>query len=100
MNPGAEIGLWDLDIGEWSQLLTHDNNIVDFQLHPNGSSLISLTHSEEKSEREILVWDLNSGKILRRYNCENQADRILVTSNGHHMLAVQDQKQVSVKDGS
>jgi WD40 repeat protein/predicted Ser/Thr protein kinase len=93
-----DIGLWDLEIGAWAQVLPHDTGVVDFQLHPNGSDLITLAYSKNEAKREIHVWNLQTGKKSSSRACDNQADRFLVSDNGHHVIAVQNEKSVAVSD--
>jgi WD40 repeat protein len=77
----------DLESCESACRLQHDHEIRDFQLHPNGSELITLTFAEDRTRREIHSWNIKDGRRTNELSCEHAVDRILVSSDGKQVVA-------------
>lgn len=77
------VRIWDVQTKQTTAILGHPDNVRDLHWHPDGKQLV--TSSFRK--RDTLLWDLESGKIVRRFPMEGKAAHVEISPDGKHLAA-------------
>ncbi len=63
------VHVWDITQGTLRhELVGHKHLITDLAWHPNGDMLLA---SSSRNDDTILIWDLDSGRLVQQYNMVN-----------------------------
>lgn len=84
------IKLWDLDAGAAiAELTGHARSIQSLAWAPDGSVLASGATSEDGEAGEIILWDPDTGEVVRRFGAEHSraVSALVFDSDGSRLLA-------------
>ena len=78
--------LWDSATGKIRKTLQgHDNDITALAVSRDGHRLISA--QSQRSGSLFIVWDINSGRELKRIKTDKRSEAIALSPNGRYLLA-------------
>lgn len=79
--------LYDTETGDiMHQLVGHNNRISDVDFTPDGRYLLSSSQNFAL-EGEIIVWDVETGELVRRFDNDRNIGSIDITSDGAYVVS-------------
>jgi len=80
-----KINVWNMSTGSlYKKLEGHDGKIVALSVSRDGNRLVSVDN--RRSSGMIIIWDLRSGNIIKRFETGKKIERCAISRNGSFLL--------------